>query len=332
MGKEKLVAQLDENRVFDLVFRAVWHGQEGNLSSKLVAFGLSLPTMSCMDLDGDSLEVLESFAHNVGEFTQNYDEVGQGGMIDWKIMGELWEGSTRVLSILEKLDDEEYQERYYQDMVLQYELEPDKKFETYGEAIANSCWARMTDPSSLVGYGEEFRSRLGLALKMTGRRDLQEVDISLVNTLDRLLEREEYSALRHLQTTIVDKVQQEGDEVRIQADSDLFEYMMGRLLSNFCRQLLEEKSNKILVRSDGNKLYIADDGAGFSEDYISRWQSGEMMVNWRSNRIDMGGGVGMSMVRILSNKLGLNVVLSNGKFPQYPSACVEIDLTPLTTG
>lgn len=327
MRKEERVAQLDENRVFDLVFRAVWHGQEGHLSSQLTALTLSLPTMSCMDLDGNSMNELMTFVENVGIFSNNYEDVKAGGEIDWEIMGELWERSARVLPILGQFDDEEYQECFYQSTI-----ESTLRYLTYQKAIEGGRWMRMTDPSSLVGFGEEFRSRLGVALKMTGRRDLQEVNISLVDTLRRLLAREEYSAQRHAGTTIIDKVQQEGNEVRIQADPDLFEYMLSRLLSNYCRGVIGGgRLRWIHVRLDGNRLLVADDGAGFSEDYISRWQSGEMMVDWDSKRVDRGGGVGMSMVRVLSNKLGLNVVLSNGKFPQYPGACVEIDLTPLTT-
>lgn len=161
---------------------------------------------------------------------------------------------------------------------------------------------------------------------MSGRLGLEQVSIEVEDVLDKLIEREEYESGRYMTSTVVDKIHRIESNIQIQADPDLFEYMLGRLLSNFCREARNEMSSHISIWSEENSLFIADDGTGFPENYIAIWQNEKLPVDWNSERIDRGGGVGMSMVRMLSDKLGLNVVLSNGKSHQYPGACIEVRL------
>lgn len=315
------VGSLTDEQLFNLLFRSVWHGQEGNLSRQLFLMTLTLSDRDHMGLDADSLEKLESFDGKVGRFEENFYEVKRGGVIDWQIMGGLWEDLGNVLSIVGELDNEEYQERSCQS-----DYKNNLPYLTYKEAIENKRWIRRTDPSLFVDFGKEFRSRLGVALKMSGRVGLEQVSIKVDDIWDKLIRREEYKAQEYSLTIISDKIDWVKSNIQIQTDPDLFEYMLSRLLSNFCREILEESSLHISIWTEGNSLFIADNGTGFPDNYVKEWSRGGLFIDWGSERIDMGGGVGMSMVRVLSEKLGLNIVLSNGKSPQYPGACVEIRL------
>jgi len=323
MAEEDREGSLTEDQLFDLLFRSVWHGREGNVSGQLRSMTITLLAIGDidMDMDTDSLEECDIFVKKVIRFEANFYEVKEGGVIDWQIMGGLWKDLENVLNIVRELDDEKYQQRYYQSA---YKNTP--PYPTYEEAIEKNRWIRMPNPNLLVDVCEEFRSRLGVALKMSSRLELEQVNIKVEDVLDKLIKREKDKAPKYSSTTIIDRRYRGENNIQIQTDPDLFEYMLSRLLSNFYWEIREESSSHISIWTEGNSLFIADDGTGFTEDYIAVWENGELPMGWDSTRIDMGGGVGMSMVRVLSDKLGFNVKLSNGKSSQYPSACIEIRL------